>query len=192
MTAIVIFVGIVAVVISTFVLVVVPVRHVDAVARDFPWRRSVRIGTRAWVRKGSKRQPKASIDIRNVRIQNADDPKKRRYTYEARVWRNMRRVTASGLSHATVRDPEYELGRNEEVRGKEALYQARFVSEESRHYSAKMRLTRWTSLKAGRKYRLGRNTFGRVRTIKPAKPAIKRHPSEHAQGDSEANSRRRG
>jgi hypothetical protein len=184
MTAILILVGIVVVIIGTIVLVTVPVKHVEAVARDFPWRRSVRIGTRMWVKKKSKRQPKTSIDIRNVKVQNADDPDKLHYTYEERVWRNMRSVPVSGWSQATVRDPKYTLVRDEEVRGRSELYEAKFVSEEGRHYSAKIRFAQWKLLKEGAKYQLGRNTFGRVRTIKPAKSAINQRPSGRVQRDS--------
>jgi len=82
MTAILILVGIVVVVIGTVVLVMVPVRHAEAVARAFPWSRSVRIGRRAWVKQKSRRQPKPSVDIRNVKVQNADDPDKIHYIYE--------------------------------------------------------------------------------------------------------------
>jgi hypothetical protein len=180
MTAILILVGVVVVIIGTIGLVTVPVKHVDAVARGFPWRRSVRIGMRVWVKKKSKRQPKASIDIRNVKVQNANDPNKIRYTYEKRVWRNMRSATASGLSQATVRDPQYTLGRDEEVRGRSKSYEAKFVSKDGRRYSAKIQFTQWKALKEGAKYELGRNMFGRVRTIRPAKHAINRHPVDHS------------
>jgi hypothetical protein len=133
-----------------------------------------------WVKKKSKRQPKASIDIRNVKVQNANDPNKIRYTYEKRVWRNMRSATASGLSQATVRDPQYTLGRDEEVRGRSKSYEAKFVSKDGRRYSAKIQFTQWKVLKEGAKYELGRNMFGRVRTIKPAKRAINRRPVDHS------------
>jgi hypothetical protein len=181
MTAILILVGIVVAAIGTIVLVTVPVKHVEAVARDFPWRRSVRIGTRVWVKKRSKRQPKASINTRNVEVQNADDPNKLHYSYEKRVWRNMRSVPASGWRQATVRDPQYSLGRDEEVRGRSELYEAKFVSEEGRRYSAKVRFAQWKVLKEGVKYQLGRNTFGHVRTIKPA---INQRPPERVQRES--------
>lgn len=176
MTAILILGGIVVVIISTIVLVTVPVKHAEAVARDFRWRRSMRIGTRVWVKKKSKRQPKPSIDIRNAKVQNADDPDKLRYTYEERVWRNMRSFTVSGLSQETVRDPEYILGRDEEVRGRSELYEATFVSEKGRRYAAKVQFAQWKLLRKGAKYQLGRNTFGRVRTIKPARHAANQRP----------------
>jgi hypothetical protein len=53
---------IVVVVIGTIVLVAVPVRHVEAVARDLPWRRSVDIGTRVWVRHRYTRVGKERIE----------------------------------------------------------------------------------------------------------------------------------
>jgi hypothetical protein len=183
MTVILILVGIVVVIIGTIVLVTMPVRRAEAVARDFRWRRSVRIGTRVWVKKRSKRQPKPSIDIRNVKVQNADEPNKLRYTYEERVWRNIRSFTRSGLSQETVRDPEYVLGRDEEVRGRSELYEATFVSEKGRRYAAKVRFAQWKFLKKGAKYQLGRNTFGRVRTIKPARHAVNQRPPERAHRD---------
>ncbi len=179
--AIIILAGIVVVVIGTIVLITVPVRHVEAVARDFTWRRRVDIGTRVWVKRKSKRQPKSSADIRNVETRNADDPDKLHYTYEERVWRNMRSVPASGRGQVTVRDPVYVLGRDEEVRRRSKSYQARFVSEDGSSYSAKVRFERWKLLKDGAKYQLGRNTFGHVRTIKPARPAVDRRPPERAQ-----------
>jgi len=181
---ILILVGIAVIIIGTIFLVTMPVRHVQAVARDLRWRTSVRIGTRVWVRKKSKRRPRPSIDIRNVEVQNADDPDKLRYTYEKRTWRNMRSVSASGSSRETVREPEYTLGRDEEVRGRSALYKARFVAEEGGSYSAQVRFARWKLLNEGAKYRLGRNAFGRVRTIKPAKPAADERLAERAQPDS--------
>lgn len=171
MTAILILVGIVVVITGAIVLVTVPVKHAEAVARDFPWRRRVHIGTRVWVTKKSKRQPKPSIDIRNVKVQKPDNPDKLHYTYEARVWRNMRSVPASGRSQETVRDPQYTLRTDEEVRRRSESYEANFVSEEGRRYSAKVRFPQWKLLEEGTKYRLGRNTFGRVRTIKAPKPA---------------------
>jgi len=178
MTPILILVGVVVVVIGTIVLVTVPVRHAEAIARDFPWRRSVYIGTRTWVKKKSRRQPKTSSDIRNVQVQNANVPDKLHYTYEKRVWRNMRSIPASGRGQESVRDPLYTLGRDEAVRRRTQSYQASFLSEDGRRYSAKVRFAQWRLLKKGRKYRLGRNTFGHVRTIKPARPAVKQRTSD--------------
>lgn len=129
MTAILILVGIAVAIVGTIVLVTVPFKHVEAVARDFSWRRSVHIGQRVWVQKRSKRQPRKSIDARNVEAHNADDPNKLHYTYEKRVWRDMRTVPAAGLSQATVRDPQYILAKDEEVRRTSESYEARFVSE---------------------------------------------------------------
>ena len=143
---IIILAGIVVVVIGTIVLITVPVRHVEAVARDFTWRRRVDIGTRVWVKRKSKRQPKSSPDIRNVETRNADDPDKLHYTYEERVWRNMRSVLASGRGQANVRDPVYVLGRDEEVRGRSKSYEAKFVSKDGRRYSAKIQFTQWKVL----------------------------------------------
>jgi hypothetical protein len=182
--AILILVGIAVVIIGTILLATVPVRHVEAVARDFPWRTSVRIGTRVWVRKKSKRRTEPSVDIRNVEVQNADDPDKLRYTYEKRAWRNVRSVSVSGRSQETVREPEYTSGRDEEVRGRSPLYKATFVAEEGGFYSAQVRSARWKLLREGAKYQLGRNTFCRVRTIKPATPAVHERLPERAQRDS--------
>jgi hypothetical protein len=180
MTAVLILVGIVVVTISTIILVAVPVRYMEAVAKDFRWRRSVQIGTRVWVNKRGKRQPKTSSDIRNVTVLNAGGAGNPRYTYEKRVWRNMRSVSISGRGQATVREPSYTLGRSEEVRSRHDSYEARFVSEEGGHYSAKIQFARWKLLKANARYRLGRNTFGRVRTIKPAKPPVGQRLPESA------------
>jgi len=62
-TIILILVGIVIVINRHDVLVTLPVRQVEAVARGFTWRRSARIGMRVWVRKnlsGSRGQPTRS------------------------------------------------------------------------------------------------------------------------------------
>jgi hypothetical protein len=177
-TIILIPVGIVVVILGTIVLVTLPVRQVEAVARGFTWRRSARIGVRVWVRKKSKRQPRTANEIRNVKIRNADRPNKLRYTYQERVWRYSRSVSESGSSQETVRDPQYTLRMNEEVRGKSESYEARFVSDEGENYSAKIPFAQWKSLKSDAKYQLGRNTFGRVRTIKPARLAVNQRPPE--------------
>lgn len=174
MTAIFILAGIAVVIIGTIVLVTVPVTHAEVVARGFPWRKSVHIGARVWVKKKSKRRPKPSADVRSVEVHNADDPKKIRYTYEQRLWRDMRSVHASGRGQENVRDPEYTLAGNEEVRRRTELYEAEFVSGEGGRYCAKVRVAQWRLLTEGAKYRLGRNSFGYVRTIKPAKPAVRR------------------
>jgi len=88
----------------------------------------------------------------------------------------MRSVSVSGRSQETVRDPQYILRGDEEVRRRSESYQAEFVSDEGRHYSAKVRFARWRLLNKGASYRLGRSTFGRVRTIQPAKPAVIQSP----------------
>lgn len=178
MTAILILIGIVVVIIAVIALVTVPVKHVEAVARGFSWRRIVHIGRRVWVKKKSKRQPKPSADIQNVEVQHPDDPGKLYYIYEERVWRNMRSVPASGRREEPVRDPQYTLGRDEEVRRKTDSYEARFHSEDGTRYSAQIRFAQWKSLKEGTRYRLGSNTFGDIRTVKPAKSAVGQRPRE--------------
>jgi hypothetical protein len=117
MTAIFVLVGIVALVIAVIVLVAAPLRRGEAVARAFAWRRSVRIGTRVWVKRESKRNP--SGVVRNVRVQNGGDAGRRRYTYEEQVWRNMGTVVASGRSTTDVLWPRYVLGKDEEGPGEE-------------------------------------------------------------------------
>jgi hypothetical protein len=157
---------------------------VEAVAKEFSWRRSVDIGRRVWITKKSKRRPRTSADARNVEAHNAEDPKKLYYTYEQRVWRDMRTVPRTGRSQETVRDPEYTLGKDEQVRRKSERYEARFVSEIGTPYSAKVGFARWKSLRTGTNYRLGRNTFGGVRTVKPAGATVYKPPSERAQRKS--------
>ena len=76
MAAIFILAGVAAVIVVVIVLVAVPVRHVEAVAASFTWRRSVRIGTRVWVKRRSRRKPRTSNEVRNLVVQNADDPRK--------------------------------------------------------------------------------------------------------------------
>ena len=167
--------------IAAIVLVTVPVRHEEAVTREFHWRRSVDIGKRVWVTKKSRRRPRTTADVRNVAAHNADDPKKLYHTYEKRVWKDMHTVPRAGRGHETVQDPAYTLAMDEQVRRRNELYKAKFVSEIGTPYWAKVRFARWKMLEEGTKYRLGRNTFGGVRTIKPAKATAYKPPTERGQ-----------
>jgi len=184
MAAIFILAGVAAVIVAVIVLVTVPVRHVEAVARSFTWRRSVRIGTRVWVKRRSRRQPRTANEVRNLKAHNADNPKKLRYTYEERVWRHTRTVSDSGSGQETVRDPRYTLTGNEEVRGKPESYEARFLSEQDGSYTARIPFARWQALQAGVTYRLGCNAFGRVRTVKRVASAPRPGTPASAQRDS--------
>lgn len=74
---------------------------------------------RVRVKKKSKRQPRASADIRNVEVQDADDPGKLHYSYDERARRNMRNVPVLGRNQRAVRDPACTLGRDEEVQREE-------------------------------------------------------------------------
>jgi len=49
---------------------------------------------------------------------------------------------------------------NEEVRGKSESYEARFVSEAGEHYSAKIPLAQWKSLKKDAEYQLAETRSG--------------------------------
>jgi hypothetical protein len=175
MTAILILVGIVVVVIGTIVLVTVPVKRAEAVARDFPWRRSVHIGTRTWVKKsrsGSRSHPSTSGTCRPKTPTSLPSS----ITPTRSVCGGTCASSQPRAGARTVRDPQYTLARDEAVRRKTEVYKANFVSEEGRRYSAKVRLAQWRSLEKGTKYQLGRNTFGRARTIKPAKPVVNQRP----------------
>jgi hypothetical protein len=119
-----------------------------------------------------------------LRVQNANYPKRVRYLYEERVWRYTRTVSASGSGQGTVHDPQYTLMGNEEARGKQESYQARFFSERDGYYTARVRFAQWQSLRAAATYRLGCNAFGRVRTVKPARPAPEQRTPESVQRDS--------
>jgi hypothetical protein len=152
-------------VVAVAVLFLVPLRHAESEAREFPWRWRMRVGTPTWVGRRSKRLP--SGNIRYVVMYNDENPKKRYYSYEKRVWRNIRSIETSGWSQDTVRSPQYQLRNGEEVRRERQSYKAKFASEDGRYYLAKIRLEKWKSLEKGRAYRLGRNTFGSVRTVKP-------------------------
>lgn len=176
MTATLIFIGVATAIVVVIALITVPVTHVEGVSSSFYWRRIVHIGRRVWIQKKSKRKPGSSADIRNVEVRNADDPDNLHYTYEKRVWRNMRTVPVTGRKQETVRNPAYTLGRDEQVRRKTESYEAAFVSEEGARYSAKVRFAQWKSLNEGATYRLGRNVFGKVRTVSPAKRAVNQSP----------------
>lgn len=114
MTAVLVLTGIVVVIIAAIVLLAVPVRHAEAVANGFSWHWSVRVGTRVWVGKMSKRP---SGKVRYVHIHTTGDGGKRYYTYEKRVWRNKRRVKDSGQSQASLRMPSSVLRGEEQIRG---------------------------------------------------------------------------
>ncbi|HET7015102.1 MAG TPA: hypothetical protein VFI65_14390 [Streptosporangiaceae bacterium] len=167
MTVLYLVLGIV-VIIAVIVGVVVPVRRVDAVVSGFFWRRTLLIGTRVWVKRTSKRKPTG--DVRNVEVRNAADPERRRYTYEERVWRKMRKVEESRPTQDGVRWPLHILGKDEEIRKRKELYKVTFSSTEGRRHAKKMRrVSEWQSLRKGLKYQLGRNAFGAVVAIRPAK-----------------------
>jgi hypothetical protein len=138
MTAVLVLIGIVVVIIAAIVLLAMPVRHAEAVANGFSWRWSVRLGTRVWVGKNSKRAP--SGKVRYVQVYNTGDAGKRYYTYEKRLWRNKRRVKDSGLSQAGLRMPGHVLRGEEQIRGGREWYKVAFASEEGRRYTAKVHL----------------------------------------------------
>lgn len=119
-----------------------------------------------------------------MEVQNVGDAARRRYTYEKRVWRKTRIVPESGFSQDNVRWPSYVLGKNEEVRGRSESYKAAFASAGARRYTAKVRFDEWKSLRKGTKYRLGRNVFGRVRTVTRVKAAVNQRRLEQHKRDS--------
>jgi hypothetical protein len=156
------------VIIGVIVMVTVPVQHLEAVATGFFWRRTVRIATAVWLQKTAKRKPARSAGIRNVRLRVNEDPDQQYYTFEKRVWRNPRVATASGDRQADVHDPTYTLLPNEQKRGTTSVYRATFTSLEHTDYTTDVRLRKWKTLQRGKNYRLGRNLFGGIRTVKLA------------------------
>jgi hypothetical protein len=182
MTAVLVLIGIVVVIIAAIVLLAVPVRHAEAVANEFSWHWSVRVGTRVWVGKKSKRTP--SGQVRYLQVHNTGDADDRYYTYEKRVWRNKRRVKDSGQSQASLRMPGSVLRGEEQIRGTREWYKVAFASEEGRRYTAKVHLGKWRSLHKGVTYRLGRNVFGRVRTVKPAEAPVSQGRQKQAERKS--------
>lgn len=182
MTAVLVLTGIVVVIIAAIVLLAVPVRHAEAVANGFSWHWSVRVGTRVWVGGKSKRAP--SGQVRYLEIHTAGDGGNRYYTYEKRVWRNKRRVKDSGQSQVSLRMPGHVLRGEEQIRGGREWYKVAFASEEGRSYTAKVHLGKWRSLQKGVTYRLGRNVFGSVRTVKPVEAAVVQGRPEQAERNS--------
>jgi hypothetical protein len=179
MTAIFILAGIVVVVVAAIVAVTVPVRRADVAVSEFSWSRTLLIGTRVWVRRRSKRRPSSSAGtIRNVEERKGADPSRRHYTYEEQVWRKMRRVPGSGRSQGDVRWPPHVLGKDEQIRKKKQSYKVTFTSDAGRRHVKKMRhIGPWQSLQKGARYELGRNAFGAVRTINPAKTELAKRDS---------------
>lgn len=171
MTAIFILVGIAVVVIAAIAAVAVPVRRADAVVSDFSWSRTLLIGTHEWVPRTSKRKPSSFLrNIRNVEVRDGDDPSSRRYAYQEQVWRKMRRAAVAGRSQDDVRWPPHMLGKDEEIKKRKQSYKVTFTSTAGRRHVKRMRrIERWQTLRKGPKYELGRNAFGAVRTINPAK-----------------------
>jgi hypothetical protein len=84
----------------------------------------------------------------------------------------MRSVRASGRSQAGVDWPQPTLRVGEEIRTRQESYRVFFASDDGRSYHAKMRYARWAALTEGKEYRLGRNTFGVVRVVTPARQAV--------------------
>ena len=179
MTTVLILIGTVVVIIAAIVLLAVPVRHAEAAANGFSWRWIVRVGTRVWVSKKSKRKPFG--EVRYMQVHNAGDAGNRYYTYEKRVWRNKRRAKGSGQSHASLRMPGCVLRGEEQIRGTRERNKVAFASEEGKRYTAKVSLGKWRSLQKGVTYRLGRNVFGSVRTVKPVEAAISQSRPEQAE-----------
>lgn len=177
MTAIFILVG--SVVVVAIVAAVVPVRRVDASVSELSWSRTLLIGTRTWDARTSKRKPSSfSGNIRNVQVQGGDDPSRRQYTYEERAWKNMRRVPGSGRRQDDVRWPPHTLGKDEEIKKRKQSYKVTFTSTTGRRHVKRMRRAdQWQTLQKGPMYELGRNVFGAVRTINPAKTkAVRQRP----------------
>jgi hypothetical protein len=182
MTSVLVLTGIVVVIIAAIVLLAAPVRHAEAVANGFSWRWSVRVGTRVWVGKISRRNP--SGRVRYLQIYTAGGTGKRYHTYEKLVWRNKRRVKDSGQSQASLRMPGDVLREGEQIRGGREWYKVAFASEEGRRYTAKVHLAKWRSLQKGVTYRLGRNVFGSVRTVNPVETAVSQGRLEQAERNS--------
>jgi hypothetical protein len=182
MMAVLVLTGLVVVIIAAIVLLAVPVRHAEAVANGFSWHWSVRVGTRVWVGKTSMRAP--SGKIRYLQVYSAGGTGKRHYSYEKLVWRNKRRVKDSGQSQASLRMPGDVLRGEEQIRGGREWYKVAFALQEDRRYTARVHLGKWRSLQKGVTYRLGRNVFGSVRTVKPVEAAVGQGRPKQAERNS--------
>ncbi|MBV9795293.1 MAG: hypothetical protein JO016_15290 [Actinobacteria bacterium] len=153
---------------AAIVLYTLPVRHTEAQAKRFQWSRIVQISTRSWVKKKSKQEP--SGEIRNLVIKHANEPEQRSYRYEEAKWHKSRKPTKSGYGQSNLEWPAYTLRKDEKVHWRREVYQATFAAEAGRHYTKTLGFERWQTLRTDQRYRLGRNVFGRVRTIRPAPP----------------------
>ena len=168
--AVIFLISVVVAVIAVIVLVIAPVRHTEAVARRFYWSRVVQPCSRRWVKRRSKKKPTG--EVRHLVVKNANDPERRRYVYEEAVWRNTQRLEKSGYSQDNVQWPMFSPRPDEKVRRRRAVYKATFTAEAGHSCTAKIRFERWQALRQDQRYRLGRNAFGRVRSIQAATAPI--------------------
>jgi len=80
----------------------------------------------------------------------------------------------TGTTSSTFYWPQGKIKEGEDAKSRKELYQANFSATGTGRYPKSLSQRRWKRLQKGKKYRLGLNTFGSVRTIKPPCPAAAR------------------
>jgi hypothetical protein len=187
---ILVLVGIAVLVVGITALVNIPVKHVEVVLSDLYWRRSKHVGTSHWEKRESPRKPHG--EIRNVVNLHAGDPEKKPlWAYEEGVWEGLRWIHADGHDQQYLSWPDSEIRDGEEVKSKKELYRADFFATGAGRYAKTLHQRRWTTLRKDTKYRLGLNTFGKVRTVTPPLSTRARPPAARPLAPAAAPPRRK-
>jgi hypothetical protein len=126
-----------------------------------------------WKKQESPRKPHG--EVRELVNLNAEDPEKKPlWAYEERVRERLRWIHADGHGQQYLYWPQGKIKEGEDAKSRKELYQANFSATGAGRYPKSLSQRRWKRLQKGKKYRLGLNTFGSVRTIKPPRPAAAR------------------
>lgn len=166
-------------------LVSIPVKHVEVVLVDLSWKRSMQVGRSHWEKRESPQKPRG--EVRKVVNLNAADPEKKPlWAFEERVWQGLHWIHAEGHDQGYPHWPQDKVRQGEEVKGKRESYHATFIADGARRYAKNLSRRRWERLQKDKKYRIGLNTFGGVRTVKPPLPATARPTGTRAQAPANA------
>ncbi len=183
--AILVLICIAVLVVGIAALVTIPVKQVEVVLVDLYWKRSMQAGMSHWEKRESPQKPRG--EVRKVVNLNAADPEKKpMWAFEERMWEGLHWIRAEGHDRRFPHWPDDKVREGEEVKGRRELYQATFMAHGAGRYAKSLSQRRWESLQKDKKYRLGLNTFGGVRTVKPPLPATARPTATRAQAPATA------
>jgi hypothetical protein len=183
--AILVLVCVAVLVVGITAFVTIPVKHAEVLLVDLYWKRSMQVGRSHWDKRESPRKPRG--EVRKVVDLNAGDPEKKPlWAYEERVWEGLHWIHADGHDQQYLHWPEDKKKQGEEVKNRRKLYQASFSADGAGRYAKSLSQRRWERLQQNKKYRLGLNALGSVRTVKPALPAAARRSVTRAQAPATA------